>query len=552
MNTNNQNDNDQNSSDNTLTDIPYGENFVPYIDGDRILWAVYDAKSNDEQDGTNLFSKAIDAETEKNYISKERLEKLAEAYDAQCLFTSETDSAIERLQGCLGTDIDAEEFLSRFGFTNGAMHGFLVYDDNATPETAPQQKQKKADTQSDKANPVPVDESEEWADMDAARTLYSTLVFRDREIDNNLKGGIKEAISAGWCMYTSATNPTTVSIISTSCSAVIIGLMAYNTLKTPVQARNEALSIWAQYVSDLRDKTIDNKTAHENLKKNMHESPLTFEGVDKMPYSEFQKERERFEKLARHMGHFIPKKELKLEDINRVSHRLRNMNSTLCRKIRLTASEVKRYLKIGMIGGLKEVFTDLNFANQKTRKTISHGIARGTTITCSEMFNTDIKEKNKAIGIRHKKGKDALEQYRKSSEQIRSNVNVEDTAHHLKTIEKIKGINEDKFWAKTNFSISSVSMASQVGGVIWCAARGDVIGSLSNAYGIVTGVGAWAQTGVNVHNLDAVLQGEHAREAKQHDHVPRMLERLKENAERESKRNMNDEPATSDKHEHSL
>ncbi len=113
---------------------------------------------------------------------------------------------------------------------------------------------------------------------------------------------------------------------------------------------------------------------------------------------------------------------------------------------------------------------------------------------------------------------------------IHATIDVKEFMRHREVLEKLPSIRNDKKLAQINYANVSVSMTAQISGVITGILSANPVDISTNLYGILMGVGAYAQTGANVLQVDEKLNGSLAEEAERNAYVADIAqERLKEN-----------------------
>ncbi|MGH1404866.1 MAG: hypothetical protein ACRBDL_11560 [Alphaproteobacteria bacterium] len=564
------------------TKAEYDLSFIPYRDGNEILWAVYDAKSDEERDGTDLLAKAISNEIgEKHtHISKERLDVLSASYEATLLFDSREENAVEKLQNLFSETEDVHEYLSHFGFSEDAIAGYSLVneeesataeqeaeqEETPTPETkktpsTPSQSSKtdksadKQDSSADEAEPetetakefnsvgsVPLGDEEEWENSDAIKLLWSALVFKQHEIDENIKGSVKELVSDALAIYTTATAATGYSSYAAASGLLAIGLMGYNAAQD-TKDRDEILKDWANYIKNRQDPDVSREKAYDILKQDMKDSSFAYEGVSQRPIEEYKQYKPYFMKLAEYQGHLDTPDPLTADKVLSVGDKIRNIKPAAARVMGKNLLRAKHTASLTK-DGLVEIGTDLkglfNPTNGEKRKELLSNITNAGKVTSVDMKNW---QKNRKTTDAEKKRlaetKKALQELVKETENdevqttpdtIHAKIDLVKYEQHRQIHEQIPGVRQDKKWAEINYANVSGSMSAQVAGIINGILTLNPLDILSNTYGLLTGVGAYAQTGSNVIKLDHKLHGQLVEEAEKHDYVKKMeTARLAEN-----------------------
>ncbi len=546
--------------------VKFRENFIPYmdqVDEDVYVmkWAVFDAKSDPEIDGTTLLQKELKAEISDIPITKPRLEKLADAYAATYKFGSDhnAETAIQNLQEHLG-EKDVYEYLKTYGFDEDSPLSFEIktkqenkYDFEITPDPVARREKalsKETNDQEESAGSVPIGDDEYWLDNDAANLLHSALVYKHKQIQENVKNSFKEVASTLFCFHTAysgitnaaTTQSSTVTMLSTiaslSCIASVSS-MTY-TAKNSNKDYNKALKIWANLNKNISDPDIPRKEAHQILKNEMRDSIVSFEGIQNIPYSEYRKLKPTLHKEAELKGYFSA---LNKEDITNTSARLKHYAKELSNRSKLFLNLNKNALMLAT-KGLSECVTDLFLWNDKTRAKITKGITRGAQTTAHDIVNSgQLKKIEEQESAKKEYNKKALYEFNKQPDIITPELNVNDIKQHKNILDEIPKIQKDKTLAKANFLNVSAFMTSQIIELGYHAMNLDAPNMGKAFYGIAMGLGPYAQTGNNLHDADAVLHSKRVEEAQAHSYIDNeMVERILQNQEEQAHENTPDGP----------
>lgn len=571
----------------------YKLNFVPYRDdNDMVKWAVYDAKRVVEEDGNVIDGAAmlsghvaIEVASTKKPISQKKLEQFAEDSQAKMLFSSDDENALGELQDLLDKIpeiVDAEAYLDGFGFRGDHVRGYPfdatkadvkkvfggqikegqpsaeagvdVEEDHIISEEA------EADIAADEPEilaSIPLHHDEEWSNTDAYRLLWSALTYKQQLIDDSFTGTYKSVISAIWGAWnTVVETPTAFSVITMASAIAEVGLLGY-AAAPDIRDRDEILRDFAQYIKDLDNPELTRDEAIDNLKKNMKNSAFSYEAIHEVDREAYKKDEHYFRKISEYKGFFddkaeAPKDILTSSRVDVVGERVRNFSKHSVRFLNLTKLRGERNLSHARTA-FKEVGSDLwgvvNFMNDgKKRKEIFSKISNADK---SLSFNFKKHKERKAQEDAEKQQRvevtRQIDQFTKNPNMpdvLDAEIDAEEYIDHIKDLDAIKSTRKFKKLADTNFVNVTLGMTAQlVGAVVEGAgaassfASGNVAegwqktkSSLSNAYGIATGIGAYAQSADNVTNLGEKLDSKRAQTSERYEYLQEIEpDRLKAN-----------------------